>query len=159
MSSALISRSSSHAIQALTYLAMQPFGKLCGTWEISESEHIPRPSIPKVLLSLRRARLVRSLRGIRGGYSLAVPPEQISVLAIMRCVDGVPLNDCLLEDRPCSSPQKCALHPCWSAMREQLLDYLECTTLADLVRFRQSGPGEECFVSNPPLVEVERSGK
>jgi Rrf2 family transcriptional regulator, cysteine metabolism repressor len=156
MSSALLSRSSSHAIQALTYLAMRPADKPCGTWEISESENIPRPSIPKVLLSLRRARLVRSSRGIRGGYSLAVRPEQISLLAIVRCVDGAPLNDCLLEDRACSSPQKCALHPCWSTVRKQVLDYLECTTLADLVRFRQTGTGlNSCLrVVDPPSGEA-----
>lgn len=159
MSNLLFSRSSSHAIRALTYLAMQPLGKLSGTREISESEHIPRPFIPKVLLPLRRARLVRSFRGIRGGYDLAVPPEQINLLAIMRCIDDVPLNDCVLEDHPCSSPHECAFHPCWSVVREQLLDYLERTTLADLVRFRKSGPGEGCYVSNSPLGGVERSGK
>ncbi len=141
MSNSLFSRSSSHAIRALTYLAMQPLGKLSGTREISEREHIPRPFIPKVLLPLRRARLVRSLRGIRGGYDLAVPPEQINLLAIMRCIDGVPLNDCVLEDHPCSTPDECVLHPCWSIVRELLLGYLEHTTLADLVRFRQSQPG------------------
>jgi Rrf2 family iron-sulfur cluster assembly transcriptional regulator len=159
MSNLLFSRSSSHAIRALTYLAMQPLGKFSGTREISEREHIPRAFIPKVLLPLRRARLVRSSRGIRGGYDLAVPPEQISLLAVMSCIDGVPLNDCVLEDHPCSSPHECALHPCWSVVREQLLDYLERTTLADLVRFRQSGPGEGCYVSNSPLGGVERGGK
>jgi Rrf2 family transcriptional regulator, iron-sulfur cluster assembly transcription factor len=141
MSNAWFSRSSSHAIRALTYLAMQPLGKLSGTREISEHEHIPRPFIPKVLLPLRRARLVLSSRGIRGGYELAVPPEQINLLAIMRCIDDAPLNDCVLEDHPCSSPRECAVHPCWSIVRELLLGYLERTTLADLVRFRQSEAG------------------
>jgi Rrf2 family protein len=141
MSSELLSRASSHAIRALTYLAMQPPGRLCGTLEISEGEQIPRPSVPKVLLSLRRARLVRSARGTRGGYRLAVAPDQITLLAIMRCVDGMPLNDCLLEDRPCATSQKCALHPFWDALRKQALDHLGRTTLADLVRFRQTGSG------------------
>jgi len=85
---------------------------------------------------------VLSSRGIRGGYELAVPPEQINILAIMRCMDGVPLNDCVLEDHPCSSPHECELHPCWGIVRELLLGYLERTTLADLVRLRQSRSGE-----------------
>jgi Rrf2 family protein len=148
MSNALFSRSSCHAIRALTYLAMQPLGKPTGTREISEHEHVPRPFIPKVLLPLRRAHLVLSSRGIRGGYELAVPPEQINLLAIMRCMDGMPLNDCVLEDHPCSSPDECALHPCWGIVRELLLSYLERTTLADLVRFRQSRSGEELSWSN-----------
>ena len=159
MSNSLFSRSSFHAIRALTYLAMQPLGKLSGTREISECEHIPRPFIPKVLLPLRRAHLVRSFRGIRGGYDLAVPPDQINLLAIMRCIDGMPLSDCVLEDHPCASQHECALHPCWSVVRELLLGYLERTTLADLVRFRQSGTGEGCPGPNPPWRGVERRGK
>src|SRR5215470_3430096 len=114
MSNSLFSRSSSHAIRALTYLAMQPLGKLSGTREISEREHIPRPFIPKILLPLRRARLVVSFRGIGGGYELAMPPEQISLFEIVRYMDGTPLTDCVLEDHPCSSPHQCVLHPCWS---------------------------------------------
>ncbi len=159
MSNSLFSRSSSHAIRALTYLAMQPLGKLSGTREISEREHIPRPFIPKVLLPLRRARLVLSSRGIRGGYELAVPPEQINLLAIVRCMNGAPLNDCVLEDHPCSSPHECVLHPCWGIVRELWLGYLERTTLADLVRFRQSRSGEGCPDPNPPLGRVERRGE
>jgi len=138
---------------------MQPLGKLSGTREISEREHIPGPFIPKILLPLRRARLVRSFRGIRGGYDLAVPPEQINLLAIVRCIDGVPLNDCMLEDHPCSSPHECVLHPCWSIVRELLLGYLERTTLVDLVRFRRSGAGEGCPGSDPPLSGDERRGE
>jgi Rrf2 family iron-sulfur cluster assembly transcriptional regulator len=159
MSNLLFSRSSSHAIRALTYLAMQPLGKFSGTREISEREHIPRAFIPKVLLPLRRARLVRSSRGIRGGYDLAVPPEQINLMAIICCIDGVPLNDCVLEDHPCSIPNECVLHPCWGVVREPLLGYLERTTLADLVRFRQSGSGEGCPDPNPPSRGVERREK
>lgn len=141
MSNVLFSRSSSHAIRALTYLAMQPLGRPTGTREISESEHIPRSFIPKILLPLRHARLVLSFRGIGGGYELAMPPEQINLLAIVRCMDGVPLNDCVLEDHPCSSPHECELHPSWGNLRDLLLGYLEHTTLADLVRFRKSQPG------------------
>jgi Rrf2 family transcriptional regulator, iron-sulfur cluster assembly transcription factor len=159
MSNSLFSRSSSHAVRALTYLARQPAGKLSGTREISESEHIPRPFIPKVLLPLRRAHLVRSFRGIRGGYDLAVPPEQINLLAIVRCMDGEPLSDCVLEEHPCSSPEECVLHPCWSIVREVLLGYLEHTTLADLARFHQSEVGEGCPDANPPLRGVERREK
>lgn len=174
MSNSLFSLSSSHAIRALTHLAMQPMGKLSGTHEISESEGIPRPFIPKILLPLRRARLVRSVRGMRGGYDLAVPPDEISLLAIIRCMDGEPMRDCMLEDHPCSRPHECVLHPCWSVLRELLLGYLEQTTLADLVRFRQFEAGKaflssaessigpehrEISDSNPPLGGNERREK
>ncbi len=122
---------------------MQPAGKLCGTREISQHESIPHAFLAKVLLPLRRARLLRSFKGMRGGYELTALPEQISLLMIVRSIDGEPLTDCLLEDHPCSSPRQCVLHSYWSAVREQLLGHLERTTLVDLVRLRQAeaGPG------------------
>jgi DNA-binding IscR family transcriptional regulator len=64
--------------------------------------------------------------------------QQINLLAIMRCIDRIPLNDCVPEDHPCSSPDECVLHPRLSVVREQLLDCLERTTLVDLGRFRRT---------------------
>lgn len=121
---------------------MQPPGKLSGAREISEHEVIPHSFLSKVLLPLRRGRLLRSVKGIRGGYELAMPPQQISLLTVVRCTEGTTLNECLMEDHECSIPRQCPLHPYWSIVREQFLGYLERTTLADLVRIRQSDSGE-----------------
>ena len=125
-------------MRALTYLAVQPSGKLSASDVIAESESIPSSFLGKVLQPLCRERLLRSRKGVRGGYELMVSPEQIPLLAIVRLVDGDPRKDCLLEDRACSSTCPCELHDSWNEMREQLRKYLERVTLADVVRVRQS---------------------
>jgi Rrf2 family protein len=135
----LFSHSSSYAIRALTYLAMQPPGKLTGTREISECESIPRSFLGKVLIQLRRARLVRSYKGIGGGYELALPPDRINLLMVVRDTGSHELfENCLLEDRECSSPCCCALHESWIAFRDQLMRMLEQRTLAELAQARLS---------------------
>ncbi|HZP01162.1 MAG TPA: Rrf2 family transcriptional regulator [Terriglobia bacterium] len=140
----LLSHATSYAIRALTYLAKQPPGKLTGTKEISESEGIPSSFLGKVLIQLRRGRLVRSYKGIGGGYELALPPDRINLLMIARCTGGEEILDvCILEDRDCSSLRPCALHDSWMSIRDQLRSVLEKNTLAKLVQATGLSPEQE----------------
>ncbi len=142
MNDTLFSRPCSYAMRALAYLAMQPAGKLTGKDEIARSESIPSAFLGKVLLSLCRGHVLRSRRGLRGGYELAVPAQEIPLLTIVRSVEGEPFQQCLLEDRECSSAHPCELHPSWCVVRDQLLAYLRGNTVADLVELRKDRCGK-----------------
>ncbi len=122
----------------MVHLAEQPPERFSSSREICDQEGIPPSFLGKVLLPLCRCRMLRSLRGIGGGYELAVPPDQIRLLAIVQAIDGSQLDDCVLEDHACGNPRQCLLHPIWAAVREQFVDYLDRTTLADLARMRKS---------------------
>ncbi|HZS52028.1 MAG TPA: Rrf2 family transcriptional regulator [Bryobacterales bacterium] len=134
-----MSRSSLYAIRALTYLACQAPGKLSGTRDIARHEGIPAAFLGKVLQQLRRGRLLRAYRGTGGGYELALPPEKITLLAVLRCMDGASgLDSCVLEERDCSYNNPCALHNSWGPVQARLLEFFESNTLAELVAARQS---------------------
>jgi len=137
MFTSVFSRPCSYALRAVTYLAAQPFGKMTGKKEIAQCESIPPAFLSKVLLSLSHSHVLRSRKGLRGGYELALPAEQISMLAVVRAVSGEPFQDCLLEERPCSCTHPCELHDSWVVVREQLLGYFQHLTAADLVRLRR----------------------
>jgi Rrf2 family iron-sulfur cluster assembly transcriptional regulator len=122
----------------MAFLAERPPGRYSSASEICDHENIPPAFLGKVFLPLCRCRLVRSLRGIGGGYELAIPPEQIRLMAIVRAIDGTQLENCLLEDHPCGDPHNCLLHPAWCAVREQFANFLERTTLADLARAKKA---------------------
>ncbi len=146
----MLSRPCTYAIRALTYLAMQPPGKLTGSREISDGEGIPNSFLCKILLDLRRKRLLRSYKGTGGGYELALPPDKINLLMIVQSIEGeLSFSGCILEDKECSAHGECALHDSWLALRNQLVHFLETKTLADLVetrraqRERASGDGEQ----------------
>ncbi len=139
----LFSRPCTYAIRALVYLAMQPPGKVTGTKEIADHEGIPNSFLGKVLLQLRRKRLLRSFKGIGGGYELAVPPPEISLLTIVRAVDGDDVfESCVLDNRDCRPSKQCALHESWLELREQLQRILEKSTVAALVQARLEDPSQ-----------------
>jgi DNA-binding IscR family transcriptional regulator len=85
-----------------------------------------------------------------------MPPEQIRLLAIVQAIDGARLNDCILEDHHCGDPRECLLHPAWGALREQFVNYLERTTLADLARMRNSLPVPIAHADHAPEVNPSR---
>lgn len=124
----------------MAHLAEQPPGRFSSSREICHQENIPAAFLGKVFLPLCRCHMLRSLRGTGGGYELAVPPDQIRLLAIVQAIDGSQLSDCILEDHPCGNSRECLLHPIWAKVREQFVQYLERTTLADLAQMRRSRP-------------------
>ena len=79
----MFSRSTEYAIRAMAVLAQQPSGTLCGAREIAESADIPRPFLWKILQNLTHKKLLRSFKGVRGGYELSRPARRITVLDII----------------------------------------------------------------------------
>lgn len=127
---------------------MQPPGKLTGVREISDHVRIPSPYLSKVLLRLRRGRMLRSYKGIGGGYELAQPPHNISLFNVIECLEGNPFGSCILEDRECSLGEECAMHESWGPVRNQLFAFLQAMTLDHLaeqhrVTLRSKSDSEE----------------
>lgn len=131
----LFSRSAEYAIRAMTFLAGQPSGKLTGAREMAQAEKIPMPFLWKILQNLARRKLIRSFKGLRGGYELARPAHQITLEAILAATDGGGLTaDCVLGLPECNEANPCPLHPAWKEVRSQLAAMLQENTLADLAR-------------------------
>jgi Rrf2 family protein len=129
----MFSRSAEYAIRALTYLAAQAPGKLSGAREIAEAENIPMPFLWKILQKLTARKLVRSFRGVRGGYELAKPPQHVTVEKILKEIgEGAAWERCILGFAECSDKSPCPLHVLWKVPRASLRDALRKATLADL---------------------------
>jgi Rrf2 family protein len=112
--------------------------------EIALAEDLPRPYLEQLVVSLRQAGLVVSTRGARGGYELARPPEQISMSAVLRALEGpiVPMI-CAGEDpesaRLCDRSARCTVNYLWVRIRDAITDALASMTLADLLPPRAVG--------------------
>lgn len=129
----LFSKAAEYSVRAMTFLARQPPGKLTGAREIAEAENIPMPFLWKILHTLRRRRLVRSFKGIHGGYELAHPAEEITLSDILAATDGEDLTSgCVLGLPECNDQNPCPLHDAWKNIRATLNHMLQQTTLADL---------------------------
>ena len=135
----MFSRSSGYAVQALTYLAAQPSGKLVGAKEMATKLEIPRPFLWKILRKLSEKKLVRSFKGVRGGYELARPARSTRVSEVLAAGrDGDQMGLCVLGLDKCEEHDPCPLHLQWESLRKQMEARFQVTTLADLVRDQQA---------------------
>jgi Rrf2 family protein len=129
----MFSRSAGYAVQALAYLAVQSPGRLTGAREIAEATRIPMPFLWKILRNLSRKKLVRSFKGVRGGYELARSAEGISIKQVLEAANHrEALTECVLGLGPCQERHACVLHDVWAEMRERMDTLFSETTLAEL---------------------------
>ena len=128
----MFARSSGYAVKALTHLAGQPSGKLVGAREMAITLNIPMPFLWKILRKLGQKKLVRSFKGVRGGYQLARPAETIYVREILTASQDNHVGRCILGLAQCDDQDPCPLHSHWKDLREQIEHTLETTTIAEL---------------------------
>jgi Rrf2 family iron-sulfur cluster assembly transcriptional regulator len=103
--------------------------------DLAERTGLPQPYLEQILLALKGAGLVRSKRGVGGGYILARPPMEISLAEIIRAVDGpIALGDFGLPhtDGACDHEGQCVLLSIWLHVGAEIRQRLEAFTLADL---------------------------
>jgi len=81
-----ISYKAIYAVKAVIYVASYKGSKLCTITEIAESEKVPREFLAKILKELTQRGILRSYRGVQGGYKLAKPESEISFLDIIEAV-------------------------------------------------------------------------
>jgi Rrf2 family protein len=83
-----LTRASSYALHALVHLAHQPADKPVASHIVAEARGTPERFLLKVLKPLVSARILRSIKGPNGGYRLARPVKEISLLEVVEAVDG-----------------------------------------------------------------------
>ena len=121
-------------MQALTVLAQRP-SDIVKIKDIAAAEELPEKFLEAILLELKRARIVVSLRGAHGGYQLKRPPKKIFLGEIIRRIDGplAPFEDAeSLKWRISSDPKHRALFRVLLDVRNATARILDNTSLADL---------------------------
>jgi len=128
-----LSKLADYGIVIMTHLA-RPGGVQASAQEIAQATRIPQPMAQKILKALAREGLLRSQRGVKGGYELARAARSINVaqiiealdgpIAITDCVDGA-AGDCLIESL-------CPARTNWARINSAVRDALEEVTLAEM---------------------------
>ena len=105
--------------------------------DIAERTGLPQPYLEQILLALKGAGLVRSKRGVGGGYVLARDPEDIKLSEVVSAVDGpITLGDFGQphQDGACDHEGQCVLIAVWNVAGEFMRQHLESYTLAAVAR-------------------------
>ncbi len=105
--------------------------------EIARLERLPADYVEQILLRLRRAGVITSTRGARGGYVLAKPPSEISIRDVVHASELETFDlHCVshpVEEDRCSASHNCSIRPVWQMLQGKIDDVLQSVSLADLL--------------------------
>jgi Rrf2 family nitric oxide-sensitive transcriptional repressor len=133
----MISQTAEYALRAIVFLAEQSDAPQT-TQQIAEVTRVPVGYLAKVMQTLGRAGIVRARRGLHGGFTLAVPPEVLSVLDVVQAVDPVQR----IEHCPLGIPDHkslCPLHARLDDTAAMVEKALRASTIAELLSISKRG--------------------
>ena len=119
------------------YLASRHTRNNIGIREISGDLDLPSPFLAKILQQLAKHKILNSVKGPNGGFSLKKKPESITMLDIVKIIDGDNLfKNCLIHDGACNDVRKsrkaCPVHNDYSVLRSKIDGLFRNKTIADL---------------------------
>lgn len=130
----LITRDTDYAIRALAFLAKKK-DRTVSVSELVQALGIPRPFLRKIMQILKRKGVLRSRKGIGGGFELAVRPEKILITDIIQVFQGsTSLVECLFRKTLCPDRPSCPLRKKIDSLENYVFSELKKTTIAGLVR-------------------------
>jgi Rrf2 family protein len=101
---------------------------------LAEMQGISDTYLEQLIGTLKKADLVKAVRGAQGGYTLTRPPEKISVEEVLRALEGsTDLIDCVgIDSFDCESACSCSARPLWLKLQSRINEVLKTTTLKDM---------------------------
>jgi Rrf2 family protein len=128
-----LTRKGDYAIRGIVYLASQPPGKISLLSEIAAAVDVPQTFLAKIFQQFSKTGIVKSFRGTGGGFLLAGPPDNITLLQVVEAVEGpIMPNRCVLKAGECERDTFCTVHPVWHQVQQQVRSILRNITLKDL---------------------------
>jgi Rrf2 family protein len=141
------------------HLARRTDGSPVNGRELAALERLPSDYVEQILLRLRRAGLIRSTRGARGGYTLARPTNEITVRDVIQASEKTTFElHCVshpVNAERCADTEQCSIRPVWLLLQRRIDEVLDSVKLSDLLE-------EESVVRNrvglQELVSLGRAG-
>jgi Rrf2 family protein len=131
-----VSAKGEYGVRAMAILALEFRAGPIPLREIAEREGISYQFLEQIFLPLRRTGLIESVRGAKGGYTLARPPNEIKVGDILRALEGpIAPVECVGEGNTdaCGRSAACLTRGIWERLRDTMSEVLDDITLADVV--------------------------
>ncbi len=134
----LLSTKGRYAVMAMVDLASQQLSKPVTLAGIAERQEIPLAYLEQIFAKLKRAAVVQSVRGPGGGYVLSKPAELMTIAEIvLASEEPIKMTRCGGEVKVCMATKtQCLTHDLWEGLGEQIYQYLNNLTLADVVNRR-----------------------
>ena len=135
----MLSQTAEYALRALVLLAERPAGTSVRVGELAEALDIPQNYLSKTLHTLAGSGVLVSTRGKGGGFALARPADETTLLEVVDPFDRLGNRPtCLMGQGECSEADACAAHHTWKEVSARVQAFFQQTTLADLVQQQRS---------------------
>ena len=129
-----LSTKSQYGVRAMFEIANSYHSGPVTIKEIAEKQSVSIPFLEQILNTLRKAGIIKSVKGPGGGYVLSKEPVHVSIGAILRELDGpVAITSCLDPKEGCMRIDGCVTHLLWKSLGQKIEAFLDNMTLQDLI--------------------------
>jgi FeS assembly SUF system regulator len=130
-----ITKNADYAIVLLAQIARCSDDSLHSARELSEQTHVPLPTVSKLLKGLTHGELLKSHRGIKGGYNLARDAREISIAEIISAVEGpIEMTECINHEGLCEQEPYCGVSANWHKINRVIYGALQNMPLTEMIR-------------------------
>ncbi len=134
-------KAESYGLHGIIYLAGQPYGKVTPLSEISEQQQVPEKFLAKIFQNLSKSGLIKSHRGVKGGFSLNKAADKLTVIEVLESIQGPYfIAKCLEDEETCKKSNNCSVRMLLKITQERILEVFEGHTIADLVAWEKELP-------------------
>jgi Rrf2 family cysteine metabolism transcriptional repressor len=134
-----ISTKGRYGVRILLDLALHDSATPRQIRDIALSQQLSEKYISRLIIDLRRANIICSIRGVKGGYRIAQDPNSVTLLKIIEVMEG-PLSivNCLRSTKKCRRSRACPSHDIWHKLNQEIRDNMGKITLQDIIdNYRQ----------------------
>ena len=130
-----LTKRADYAVRAVVALSRSADGERLSARRIATDQRVPERFLPQVMRDLVRAGIVEGTVGRTGGYRLARPSSEISLLQVIEAVEGDSRRRvCILRGGPCALAAVCDVHEVFAGAQDDVLGRLRTTTIAAATR-------------------------
>ncbi len=129
-----ISTKSRYGSRAVLEIALNRNGEKLTRKQISQNQEIPSSYLENILISLKANGIIRTIRGPKGGYELAMEPENITIFRLVEILEGTSDQiPCLDDKSKCTRTSICVTRDVWENLQRIQENFLKGITIKDLV--------------------------
>ena len=132
-----------YALRAVINLTLNSREQPLSIKAITENENLSPIFLEQIFTKLKQAKIINSIRGAKGGFLLAKPPDKITVREIFEAVDeNIDITPCAGNDSKetdCGRQEECVCSGFWKDTSEKMLDYFSSITVDDIIKRYSKG--------------------
>jgi len=133
-----ISTRTRYGLRLLVYLAGKESDTPIQVKEIAKHEVIPAKYLEQIIRPLKKAGMLKVVRGAKGGYFIGRAPETISVKEVFEILENTThLIDCLKNENSCEHKESCSTFDFWDNFNKLINDYLEGVSIGDILKMQR----------------------